>query len=109
MINKVAEKIKDEKEKEDPIEVKLEKYRNITKEALRKVGIKAEEGTEDYDKGESFVRMAKDYYSDADYFEKQGKKLTALAAYSYAHAWLDAGIKAGFLDGKEDDRLFVLP
>ena len=52
--------------------------------------------------------MARNYYSDAGHFGKQGDMLLALAAYSYAHAWLDAGVRAGILDGKGDSRLFTL-
>ena len=38
-----------------------------------------------------------------------GARLLALPAYSYAHAWLDAGVRAGLLDAQGDDRLFTLP
>ena len=98
-----------ENKAEDSLEIKLKKYRKITKEALAKISIQAGKGTADCKKAEGFIKMATDYFSDAGYFEKKGMPLTALAAYSYAHAWLDAGIKAGFLDGKDDGRLFVLP
>ena len=53
--------------------------------------------------------MSKNYFSDALYFEEKKDFLTALAAYSYAHAWLDAGVKAGWFDHRGDDLLFVLP
>ncbi|MBS3057208.1 MAG: DUF357 domain-containing protein, partial [Candidatus Diapherotrites archaeon] len=33
----------------------------------------------------------------------------ALAAFSYAHAWLDAGVRAKLLDARGDDNLFTLP
>ena len=53
--------------------------------------------------------MAQNYLSDGRHFEQKGEHAVALASYSYAHAWLDAGVRAGFLDGKNDDRLFTLP
>ena len=56
-----------------------------------------------------FVQMAKNYYHDALFFKHEAQLLTALAAFSYAHAWLDAGVRSGLLDGKEDHQLFVLP
>ncbi len=87
--------------KED-IEEKVTRYRKLTKEALEKVEVIKKEGR-------MLLEMAKSYYSDGNYFEKKGMKLTALAAYSYAHAWLDAGVKLGLLNGKNDDRLFILP
>jgi hypothetical protein len=96
-------------EKEEQLEKKLVRYRGLTQEALAKVSIKAAKGSKARKNAEVFIKMARDYFSDAAYFEKLDMPLTALAAYSYAHAWLDAGIRAGFLDGKKDDRLFVLP
>ncbi|MEM4257327.1 MAG: DUF357 domain-containing protein [Candidatus Diapherotrites archaeon] len=84
------------------LEEKLAKYRSLTKLALEKVEIRKEYG-------KKLLEMAKAYYEDAQYFEKKGLKLTALAAYSYAHAWIDAGVRIGLLDGKNDDNLFVLP
>ena len=87
------------------IDEKLVKYRELTQKALEKVevieGNKAQ--------ANELLEMAKSYYSDAQHFEKEGKKLTALAAYSYAHAWIDVGVRLRLLDGKDDDQLFVLP
>lgn len=90
--------------KED-IDEKLEKYRELTQRALEKVSII--DGNEAQAK--ELLEMAKSYYSDAQHFEKKGKKLTALAAYSYAHAWIDVGVRLRILDGKDDNELFVLP
>jgi hypothetical protein len=33
----------------------------------------------------------------------------AFGAINYAHAWIDAGVKIGLLDGHGDDVLFTLP
>jgi len=92
------------KMKED-IDEKLEKYRELTQMALEKVSII--DGNES--QANELLGMAKSYYNDAQHFEKEGKKLTALAAYSYAHAWIDVGIRLRILDGRDDDHLFVLP
>ena len=85
------------------------RYRQLTEAALQKVSIKADQGSQDFARAKDFVEMAENYLGDGKHFEKQGKTAMALAAYSYAHAWLDAGVKAGFLDGKNDSRLFTLP
>jgi len=45
---------------------------------------------------EEFLQNAKCYFEDSLYFEAQGDKARALAAVSYAHAWLDAGVVARF-------------
>ncbi len=95
--------------KEDSIDTKLAKYRELTAMALGKAGLPSTKGTKENMMGKMLLQMAESYYNDAKYFEREGMPLTALAAYSYAHAWLDAGVRLGFLDGKGDSRLFVLP
>ena len=94
---------------EESLSERVERYRQLTQGALAKVGIKAEEGSVDFNRAEDFLSMAKNYLSDGIHFEEQGEMALALAAFSYAHAWLDAGVRAGFLDGKGDDKLFTLP
>ena len=55
------------------------------------------------------LRMADDYASDAKHFLKTGDLVRAFGAINYAHAWIDAGVKIGWLDGHGDDVLFTLP
>ena len=95
--------------REEPLGEKLQKYRELTRLALEKVGLSTPKGSKENGMGKKLLEMAESYYIDAQYFEQAGKPLTALAAYSYAHAWIDAGVRLGLLDGKGDDRLFVLP
>jgi hypothetical protein len=52
--------------------------------------------------------MTKNYFSDAQHFKEKGDLLTALASFSYAHAWLDAGVRAKIFHA-DDDQLFTLP
>lgn len=87
---------------------KVEKYRKLTEKALSLVLIKAEEGTLGFSVGQDFLAMAQNYFADGTFFEKKGDFLNALAAYSYAHAWLDAGVRAKLFQA-EDDKLFTLP
>ncbi len=94
---------------EETVAERAARYRGLTEAALQKVGIKAKEGSRDFERAKDFISMAKNYLSDGKHFEEGGKDALALAAFSYAHAWLDAGVRAGFLDGKGDDRLFTLP
>lgn len=91
------------------LQKKVEKYRALTKKALEKVEILKGLSEKDRKTAQAFLEMARNYFSDAKYFEEKKDLLTALAAYSYAHAWLDAGVKAGLFDHKGDGRLFVLP
>lgn len=91
------------------VAARAERYRNLTEQALEKVSVKAEEGSLDFKRAEDFLSMARDYLNDGIHFQEEGNHALALAAFSYAHAWLDAGVRAGFLDGKGDDMLFTLP
>ena len=94
---------------EEPLHEKVAKYRELTRLALEKVELNTPKGTKENEMGKKLLEMAESYFMDGQYFEQGAKPLTALAAYSYAHAWIDAGVRLGLLDGKGDDRLFVLP
>ncbi len=87
----------------------IEKYSTLTKKALAKISIASGLSQRERAIAEDFLQMAHSYFSDAEHFKKEGKPLTALAAYSYAHAWLDAGVRAKVLDAKGNGRLFTLP
>jgi uncharacterized protein len=91
------------------LEKRVKKYRSLTEKALDKIKIKLNRTNDHYVDAAELILMSKNYFRDADYFEEQGELLLALAAYSYAHAWLDAGVKIGWLDGQGDDQLFTLP
>jgi len=88
---------------------KLERYEKLTGKALETVSIKNNLTIKERKVAEDFMSMARNYYSDAKFFRQNGELETALAAFSYAYAWLDAGVRAGLFDGKDNDRLFTLP
>ncbi len=88
---------------------KIKKYRQLTERALKKVKIKVDEDSREFVIAADFLLMAQNYFKDAEYFEEKNQLLTALAAYSYAHAWLDAGVRANLFEGKGDSKLFTLP
>ena len=95
--------------REEHLAEKVQRYRELTRLALEKVALNTPKGTKENAMGKQLLAMAESYYTDAQYFEQALMPLTALAAYSYAHAWIDAGVRLGLLDGRGDDRLFVLP
>lgn len=98
-----------DKSLEVQLKEKVRHYSDLTNSALNKVKILAKPGTAENKIAEDYLSMASNYSNDAKFFEENGELLNALAAYSYAHAWLDAGVRAKLLDGKKDDRLFTLP
>lgn len=87
---------------------KLEKYFEITGEALKKVKI-AEKIVVDFRKvADDFLDMAARYYEDAKHFKKKGDMVNAFACLNYAHGWLDAGARLGIFDVGRDNRLFTV-
>ncbi len=84
-------------------------YRQKTREALAKIRFLKHLSKKERDIGEDFLDMAQRYYADGEHFEKNNNLDLALTAYAYAHAWLDAGVRARIFDAQGDDRLFTLP
>lgn len=88
---------------------KVESYKKVTKAALDKIAMKKGLSEKDKKTAQDFLSMCQNYYSDALHFEKKGDLPNALAALSYAHAWLDAGVRAKMFNAKGDSKLFTLP
>jgi len=85
----------------------LAKYLALTDEALRRVRPAPPSRSFLAGASEDFLGMARAYLSDARHFEASGDLERALAAASYAHGWLDAGVRLGLLDGGDDDTRFT--
>jgi|TARA_B100000902_G_C26529797_1_gene537313 hypothetical protein len=89
-------------------EERVQKYISITLEARNKATpIKLSNA--DTKRLDSMMRMCDDYFSDAKYFLENGDLVRAFGAINYSHAWIDAAVRIGFMDGHEDDVLFTLP
>ena len=88
---------------------RVEKYLDITRRARSKATPLVKAGSEEASRLEVMLRMADDYASDARHFLSTGDLVRAFGAINYAHAWIDAGVKIGWLDGHGDDVLFTLP
>jgi hypothetical protein len=52
--------------------------------------------------------MAASYLDDGRHFREEGDLVNALASFSYGHAWLDAGARAGLFDVPTDGELFTV-
>jgi len=87
---------------------KVEQYLALTAEARAKATPMAQTD-EDAARLTSMMRMCDDYQADAKHFLEQGDLVRAFGAINYAHAWLDAAVRIGLMDGHGDDRLFTLP
>jgi uncharacterized protein len=86
----------------------LEKYLALTDEALARVRPGAPARSFLAGASDDFLSMARAYLADARHFLAAGDRERALAAASYAHGWLDAGVRLGILDGGEDADRFTL-
>ncbi len=93
---------------QEDLEKKVDKYQKLTEKALKE--IKLENGLTDKEKeiAKDFLSMTTNYLNDGKYYREKGELLVALASSSYAHAWLDAGVRARIFHA-EDDQLFTLP
>ncbi|MFA5953148.1 MAG: DUF357 domain-containing protein [Candidatus Pacearchaeota archaeon] len=84
---------------------KLKKYFHVTKtafEIIQKNIIKGKENS-----AKEIINMAKNYISDAEYFEKKQDYVNAFAALNYAHGWIDSGVRLGIFNVK-DNKLFTI-
>lgn len=88
---------------------RVEKYLDITRRAREKATPIHADGSPESSQLSVMLRMADDYASDAQHFLNIGDHVRAFGAINYAHAWIDAGVKLGLLDGHGDDVLFTLP
>ncbi|HEV2520270.1 MAG TPA: DUF357 domain-containing protein [Thermoplasmata archaeon] len=85
----------------------VERYLRLTSEALERVRTAPPARSFLVGAAEDFLSMARAYLADARHFRSIGDEARALAAASYAHGWLDAGVRLGLLDGGEDDVHFT--
>ena len=86
----------------------LERYLALTREALTLVRPGVPERSFLRDGSDDVLAMARAYLTDAEHFSAAGDRDRALAAVSYAHGWLDAGVRLGLLDGRSDGTRFTL-
>lgn len=87
--------------------VYCEKYRKLLEKALKtiKMNIKNESHLKNI--SIDYLNMAKNYLSDGIVLEKKKDFARALASYSYAYGWIDAGVRIGVFYGV-DRNLFTL-
>ncbi|HTT25523.1 MAG TPA: DUF357 domain-containing protein [Thermoplasmata archaeon] len=85
----------------------LAKYLALTEAALGAVHVGVPRAGFLAGASEDFLGMARSYLADARHFLAAGDPERALAAVSYAHGWIDAGVRLGLLDAGGDDQRFT--
>lgn len=89
------------------LETKFEKYLELTKNALKLAKESPENLNLTDETRKDFLDMIERYVSDAEHFKNNGDLITAFAAITYAHGWLDAGARIGIFD-VHDSNLFAV-
>lgn len=84
---------------------KVNKYKNLTKNALEIAKDSVIKGKED--EAREILEMVSNYLSDSEYFEEKKDLVNAFAALNYGHGWLDSGVRLGVFQ-VDDDKLFTI-
>jgi hypothetical protein len=90
------------------LQEKTDRYEGLLADALAAATVVPPEGTPLHDAATEFCEMATSYLEDGRHFRTEDDPVNALAAFSYGHAWLDAGARIGLFDVPEDGHLFTV-
>lgn len=89
------------------LEEKTDRYERLLAQALEEATITPPEETPLGESATECREMARSYLDDGRHFRDQGDTVNALAAFSYGHAWLDAGARIGVFDVPSEGHLFT--
>ena len=90
------------------LEEKTDRYGELLAEALEVATVAPPPGTPMAEAAEECREMAASYLEDGAHFREEGDLVNALAAFSYGHAWLDAGARVGLFDVPTEGHLFTV-
>lgn len=87
---------------------KTDRYEQLLAEALDTAERTVPEGTPLAEAAAEYEEMARSYLADGRHFRTEDDPVNALAAFSYGHAWLDAGARLGLFAVSTKDDLFTV-
>jgi hypothetical protein len=87
---------------------KTDRYEKLLAEALDVATSAPPTDSPMGDAAEECEEMARSYLEDGRHFRDEGDLVNALAAFSYGHAWLDAGARIGLFDVPSEGHLFTI-
>jgi len=90
------------------LQEKTDRYESLLADALAAAEPVSATGTPLADVASEFEEMAVAYLDDGRHFREMGDLVNALAAFSYGHAWLDAGARLGVFDVPTESELFTV-
>lgn len=91
----------------DPVE-KAKRYETLLAEALGEADPVPPEATPLGEAARTFIDLAEAYLADGKHFRAEDDPVNAVAAFSYGHAWLDAGARLGLFDVPTEGSLFTV-
>ena len=80
---------------------KTARYEALLAEGLEAATPQAEEAAE-------CAEMARSYLEDGRHFAAEDDLVNALAAFSYGHGWLDAGVRLGLFEVPDGHHAFAI-
>ncbi|MFC4407805.1 DUF357 domain-containing protein [Haloarchaeobius iranensis] len=90
------------------LQEKTDRYHDLLAEALEEVTVSAPGDTPMGEAALDCLEMAASYLDDGEHFRENDDLVNALAAFSYGHAWLDAGARVGLFDVPREGHLFTV-
>jgi len=90
------------------IDEKTDRYERLLTEALDAAEVAPPAETPMGEAAAECLEMAESYLKDGRHFRDDDDQVNALAAFSYGHAWLDAGARVGLYDVPTDGHLFTV-
>jgi hypothetical protein len=90
------------------IAAKTDRYESLLAAALDAATVAPPENSPLAEAATDCREMAQSYLRDGRHFRDEDDTVNALAAFSYGHAWLDAGARIGLLDVPSEGHLFTV-
>lgn len=90
------------------LEEKTDRYEGLLADAIDAAEIAPPPDTPLGEAAAEFREMATAYLEDGRHFRADDDPVNALASFSYGHAWMDAGARAGFFLVPTEDELFTV-
>ena len=90
------------------LDEKTDRYEALLAAALEAAEIAPQEGTPLHEAAVECREMARSYLEDGRHFRAEDDPVNALAAFSYGHAWLDAGARLGVFSVPSEGHLFTI-
>jgi hypothetical protein len=87
---------------------KTDRYERLLTEALDAASVAPPPETPLAKSANEYEEMARSYLEDGRHFRAADDLVNALAAFSYGHAWLDAGARIGLFTVPPDGDLFTV-